>query len=858
MKKIISFVLCALILLQCTPSLAKQTSGGSEKAILEKLEIMPSGKKADDTVSRLEFAMSISRILGMSGNEQASSETYYIDVPYTDERAAAINLVTANGIMSGMGGGRFEPDTKITVMQAVAAVVNLLGYSEYAKTFGSYPDSYSVVASELGLTRGIGQSADAELSYSGMEKLLSNALNTDMLLQTSLGEEPKYEVVSDNTLLLKKMKIKTVKGVVKGSYRSALTKYSFAGFNEVNIDGVTYNIGSFDVSDLIGCYVTAYFTDDVDEELICIEKNEKKTKELVIDAEDFISYSDNEIVYNDSERDKSVTARTESDADVLFEDTPVSVYDENIFKISDGSIKLIDNDGDGIYNVISVKPVYTIVVKAINYEKKTIVDYFSDENCLDINDAEDENITVTDENGKLIKFTDITEGSVITWSKDSTGTYYRFIVMQDAAQEGIVSGISRGNIPYVSVNDVEYKIAPSFKADYDTVMKVGDNGILYIDSLGRAVGFRADKGSSKTWSFGYLLRTYKDDSEEDRYCLKMLTENGDVENVPAAEKFSIDFVSVRQEDRESAMAALSEQVIRYRTNSDGEVTKIDTEGNDTLEDSLVKKYESTSISYKGLGVNSFLNMAAVDSRTIVFVTPLGGGSASDYSKRDSSYFQNDTSYNIEAYGKKDAIVSDVIVVKKANTADASNVERGVVEEVSRGLNEDDESMGIITLYSFSGSTVQEEKLFVSNSVDVSNIMPGQMIEYSKNIKDEIIDIKTLYDYRNNIKSGFTDIGVNMGLDSRAVFGKIARFEDGQILVVDDEAADVNSAAGEIFSYKTFQSQGRVFVYDTGKSKNQMSKATDGDIYDYASVGENCSRAVVLTSMCWPRAIIVYN
>ena len=57
MKKIISFVLCALILLQCTPSLAKQTSGGSEKAILEKLEIMPSGKKADDTVSRLEFAM---------------------------------------------------------------------------------------------------------------------------------------------------------------------------------------------------------------------------------------------------------------------------------------------------------------------------------------------------------------------------------------------------------------------------------------------------------------------------------------------------------------------------------------------------------------------------------------------------------------------------------------------------------------------------------------------------------------------------------------------------------------------------------------------------------------------------------
>ncbi|MDD6484453.1 MAG: S-layer homology domain-containing protein [Clostridiales bacterium] len=857
MKKIISIICALMLLMQCVPSLAAQASSKGKEALLEKLEIMPSGKKADDTISRLEFAMSISRMLDMSGNEQAPSETYYIDVPYTDERAAAINLVTANGIMNGTGGGRFEPDTKITVMQAVAAVINLLGYSVYAKTLGSYPDAYSAVASELKLTNGVGQSLDAELSYDGMKKLLSNALDTDMMLITSLGVNPKYEVVPGNTLLLKKMKIKTIKGVVKGSYKSALTKYSFAGLNEVNIDGVTYNIGSFDVNDLVGCYVTAYFTDNDDEELIFIEKNEQKTKELIIDAEDFISYSDNKIEYYDSEREKSVNVKIETDADVLFEDAPVSVYDEDIFKISDGSIKLIDNDGDGIYNVITVKPIYTIVVKAINYEKKNIVDYFSDESCLDINNVEDKNITVTDENGRIIKFTDITQDSVITWSKDSTGTYYNFIVMQDAAQEGTVSGISRGDTPYVTVNDTDYKIAPSFEADYDTVMKVGDTGILYIDSLGRAVGFRADKGKLKTWSFGYLLRTYKDESGDDRYFLKMLNENGEIEKIPVVEKFSIDFVDVRQEDRESAIADLSEQVIRYCTNSDGEITKIDTEGNDTVENSLVKKYESTSIAYKGLGLNSFLNMAAVDSRTIVFVTPLGGGSDSDYSKRDSSYFQNDTSYNIEAYGKKDAIVSDVIVVKRANTIDASNVEHGVVEEVSRGLN-DGEVMSMITLYSFSGSKAQEEKLFVSNSVGVSNIMPGQVIEYSKNIKDEIISIKTLYDYRNNIKSGFTNIGENMSLSPRAVFGKIARFEDGQMLVVDDEAADVKSAVGEIFNYNIFQNQGRVFVYDTDKRKDQMSKATDGDIYDYASVGESCSRAVVLTSMCWPVAIIVYN
>ena len=164
----------------------------------------------------------------------------------------------------------------------------------------------------------------------------------------------------------------------------------------------------------------------------------------------------------------------------------------------------------------------------------------------------------------------------------------------------------------------------------------------------------------------------------------------------------------------------------------------------------------------------------------------------------------------------------------------------------------------MNLYVLSGSSVKEEKIFVANTVDISGLVTGQMIEYSKNIKDEIINLKVQYDYKNNIKSGFSSIGSNMGATGRAVFGKVAKFEDGQILIVDDEASNVNTAVGEIFSYKTFQSQGRVYVYDTEKRKDPVTKASDGDIFDYASTGENCSRAVVLTSMCWPVAMIIYN
>ncbi len=856
MKKILSFIMCVCLLLQCMPAFAKtEAASGAEPALLEKLEVLPKGKKASDNITRLEFAEAAVKLSGMSGI--GAEQTYYVDVPYTDERAAAINAAAASGIMSGTGGGRFEPEKNITVTEAVSAVVNLLGYSEYAKTLGTYPTGWQLAASEIGLTKGVSGAADSELSFEIMTALFTNALNAELMLQTSLGEEPEYEVVSGNTLLLKGLKIKTVKGIVQGSYKSALTDYSYAGFGEINIDGREYNIGSYNTDDLIGCYVTAYFTDDDDEELVLIEKNEKKTKELVIGSDDFVSYNGTEIEYSSEDKDKK--AKIDKNADVLFEMAPLKAYSEETFKLSDGNIRLIDNDGDGVYNVICLNPVYTIAVKAVNTENKSLTGWFSD-NGLDLEDINDEDITVTEADGSAMKFSDIAVGNVVTWSKDASGKYYKLIVNRDAAVEGAVTQISADSVPHVSVNDVEYTVAPSFRDSYRADMKVSDNGILYIDYLGRAVGFRTDKGSTKSWSYGYLLRTYTETDEEEEYYLKTLTESNVVENLKMAKRFSIDFQNVQKSDMENAVAALSEGVIRYKTNSDGEITKLDTVEPDTNPDSLTKKYESDSIGYKGLGVNSFSHMAAMDENTVVFVTPKGGGAVSDYSKRDSSYFSNDSSYDIVAYGKKDAIVSDVIVVRKNNSVDSSSAEYGIVKEISKGLNEDDEGVNILSLSSLSGTYITDEVCYVSNDVDVSGITPGQIVKYTKNVKDEVIALNIMYDYEKNIKSGFSAIGSDIGKSSRLMYGMAARFEGGQLLVTDDDVTDIDSAAvsKEIINFSLYLSQGRVYVYDTEKRKDPLQKGGEGDIYDYASVGSKCSKVVVMTSMVWPRAIIIYK
>ncbi len=457
MKKTLSFILFVCMLLNCVPSIAnaKTTSINSEKGILEKLEILPKGKKSDDTITRYEFASSMAKILDLSGY-QTSEITYYIDVPYTDEKANDINIVTSYGIMNGVEDGKFEPNSKITVLQAATAVINLLGYSEYAKSIGNYPESYNKVMAELKLTDGINQAYNSELTYTGMEILLSNALNTDMMLQTLSGGKSEYHIETGSTLLWNKLKIKKVKGVVKGNAVSAITEHSYTGIDQVNIEGEIYNAYNYDVSDFIGYYVTAYIkVDNNNENLIYIEKNASKTNEIIIDAKDFIKYSDKRIKYENSENGKTYTAQIESDVDVVFEGGPLSIYNEDTFKISDGNIRLIDNDNNGTYDVIFINPVQTMAVNSINYEKKFITDYFNNSRTLDLNDIEDKNITVVNQDGKDIKFTNIVQGNVITWSKDSKGKYYKIIVMQDAMIEGSITGVS-GDDSYISVNDDIY------------------------------------------------------------------------------------------------------------------------------------------------------------------------------------------------------------------------------------------------------------------------------------------------------------------------------------------------------------------------------------------------------------------
>ena len=71
--------------------------------------------------------------------------------------AASLNVGTEEApvsLISGVGDGRFEPESKITLAQAVTILVRVLGYSS-EQTGAVWPQSYLNLADSIGLTDGV-------------------------------------------------------------------------------------------------------------------------------------------------------------------------------------------------------------------------------------------------------------------------------------------------------------------------------------------------------------------------------------------------------------------------------------------------------------------------------------------------------------------------------------------------------------------------------------------------------------------------------------------------------------------------------------------------------------------------------
>lgn len=181
-KKIISVMLTAVMLIAALPVMADSGNDEDKMALLAELDIMvgddDGNLRLDDNVSRAEFAK-IAVASSRSKNTVASGLKIspFKDVPYWHWSAPYVRAAVSAGIAEGYVDATFKPDDTVSYEEALTMVLKVLGYTN--DDFGySWPYGQIGLAENLDLTDNVNAMQGEALTRRQVANLVYNALNT--------------------------------------------------------------------------------------------------------------------------------------------------------------------------------------------------------------------------------------------------------------------------------------------------------------------------------------------------------------------------------------------------------------------------------------------------------------------------------------------------------------------------------------------------------------------------------------------------------------------------------------------------------------------------------------------------------
>lgn len=275
-KKLLTFVVVLTMVLgtmipafAAVPADVEGTDYEDAAAMLGALEIMVGDAETgnfrpDDAIKRSEFAKLAVISLGLEDAASAArSYGLFPDVSNDHWALGYINVAAGQGIIIGDDTGNFRPDDTITYAEALTILVRELGYKD-SFLQGSWPANFVSKAAELDLTSGVAIDSAQPATRGNSAILLVNTLQTEVVKQTSFGDENSWQVstvtLMDDKLELNKYEEVMITAVPK--VNSSLDE------NEVTLNGSSIANGDYevvanmDINNLLGVEADVYLNDD--------------------------------------------------------------------------------------------------------------------------------------------------------------------------------------------------------------------------------------------------------------------------------------------------------------------------------------------------------------------------------------------------------------------------------------------------------------------------------------------------------------------------------------------------------------------------------------------------------------------
>ncbi|MBU5451284.1 S-layer homology domain-containing protein [Acetivibrio sp. MSJd-27] len=748
----------------------------------------------ENLMTRGEFAAVIARTMNMEEVFSANSnKNIFSDVPAANQFAGYINTLYDMGLISGTSPTEYKPDDPILYEQAVKIIVNLVGYTPLAEGKGGYPYGYILTAEELGITnslkeRNVGENAKRIT----ITQILYNALEIDMMVATSAGDTPSYEIQKGKTILTYYFKAAKKRGILLSTCDSISHNSSMLLEDEVKIDDVTYKIGGTNAKDYLGYCVSFVYREDAvmgEYILISISEAPQRNRTLRIDSDDIEQVSVDSVAYQKDEYSNTQYAKISSSATVYYNGKALSSYGADILKPDSGSLFLIDNNADGSYEAVFVKEYMNIVVDRVIPEENRIVSKYSSGLNLVLDPLDSDYTFYLRKDGKTIALSELKEWNVISVTADKmldsgkgkicdteNATLY-YLDVSDQSVSGTIEQEIAGEQKAV-INGKVYQYAKNIQYDSTKLPRLGDSGTFYLDVYGRiaASGERA----SEEVSMGYLYGINNDSSSletdiqfkvytmDDKHEIYSLTDKIRI-NDGASKPVSMELLQscgIVSMDSNSGWT-LNKELIAFKCNADGKISALyppvspeeNPDRKAVLEKSVplassTRYYRSYLKKFMAVTTDVYCEEFSTDTKAKVIVVPGKNSDADDpmnYEIKSMSYFVNGTKYAVEGYNMSEiGTVPIILCYRNAETVDGKDY-LILVSRIITTVNEEGDLVkkieGIYNGKEVSYLTNSDPKILAE--FEESNpkcVKAGDLLEVDLNRKSEICILKKRFDH----------------------------------------------------------------------------------------------------------------
>jgi len=700
---------------------------------------------------RVQMADLLCKLYGL--NVQKNDTPLFDDVS-SDDRAV-VETIVRHGYMSGCGNKSFAPDDFITGEQLIKVFVTMLGGASAAESIGGFPGGYQTIGKQLGLKYSKLSTLKGNATRMDVANIIYDAMHTDYLnISGIVGDSVIYDTQPGATFLSEVLGIYRVEGIMTGDDVTSLASSGGHGENRVVIGNRIINDPRKITTGYLGFDVVAYEKrndDDMPGDIIYIEES-AHNKVLVMDGIDNVFENAERQKATYYHNDKKKTLKMSYIVDMIYNGVAENFDLSLINSKTNDELIFVDNDGDGVYNLVIVYDYHDYLTNVIRPEENEISLQYGEQTLR----MEDDVVRVFKE-GIPSTIDKIESNQIISVAKsiNPTGEKVYTIKADYEIITGYVDSISEtsegkkleilGNEYYLS--DYANELITKNKIND---IKSGDTAKFYFNSYGKIATFEIDKsGENVACLVGY---SFTDAPFSKKLQVALYTQDKKITMLFSGDTIRIDGkkhdVDKLASDRLMNEKLSFKQLIKYTC--DGDVLKSITfaaDGYNSTEFSRDLPYSSlrcnrTSILAEQVNGEYTAEKYRVTKNTKVFKIPVEKNLSDGkiyldeafYSMTSGSFLSVNKTGNVELYDVHEDGTVDYVIwgYQPYSNRISSGSSLAVINSMGKALNKDGDVVDVFYGYDELGveiSLIMRSDVVFVKQLDPTTLKKGDIIHY---------------------------------------------------------------------------------------------------------------------------------